>query len=85
MVRRERLAGLRLGPYPVLPWFTFSRWATEAYAATANLAGFPALRKIAEYAHTQANLLAKWGVLAGASALFMSLAAERLARCSRSE
>jgi ABC transport system ATP-binding/permease protein len=56
----------------VLSWLTISRWATDAYGATANLVRFLPLRKVAEYAHTEHNLYTKWGLL-GAFALGFTL------------
>jgi len=67
----------------ILSWLTISRWATDAYGVTANLVRFPLLRKVAEYAHTEDNLLTKWGALGAAIVGCALLSAALLSRRGR--
>jgi ABC transport system ATP-binding/permease protein len=65
----------------VLSWFTVSRWAMDAYGATVNLARLPPVSRAAqpEFAHTSSNLITKWQILGGYTAVCFVVACALLA------
>jgi hypothetical protein len=63
----------------VLSWFTVSRWAMDAYGATINLARIPPASREPEFAHTRDNLILKWQILGGYTAVCLLLACVLLA------
>jgi ABC-type multidrug transport system ATPase subunit len=60
----------------VLSWFTVSRWALDAYGTTVNLGRIPPPERTfpSEYTFTRDNLLLKWQILGGYTAVCFVLA-----------
>jgi hypothetical protein len=58
----------------VFSWFTVSRWAIDAYGATIHLARLPPATRAPEFAATRANLVQKWQILGGYTAVCLLLA-----------
>jgi ABC-type transport system involved in multi-copper enzyme maturation permease subunit len=74
----------------LLSWLTISRWAMDAYGATANINSLPFQPGFghlpnppAEYSHTPAHLISRWLILALYMAVCLGLTAWLLKRRDR--